>query len=168
MRELTREIQQELYRVGCYSATVSGKWDHRTVKASAEFVANRNAMLPAERPDVVLLSLLRSYQGSSCGLTCSNAAGADPQCGKPEVAATKTPVLAALPLEADAAPLPSNYSTSLETAELTESARPPATPRLVTRPPARSVTRQPRRRRTAPRRKKRVSWRQKVYGYGSD
>ena len=168
IRELTRDIQRELYRVGCYSAIVSGRWDHRTVKASAQFVANRNALLPAERPDVVLLSLLRSYRGSACGLTCSNAAGADPQCGTPEVAASKTPAIAALPVEPTAALLPSNYSAGLETSEQTESASPLAAPRPVIRPPARSVTRQPRRRRAAPRRKKRVSWRHKVYGYDAD
>ncbi len=174
MRELTRDIQQELYRVGCRSVFVSGKWDHRTVKASAQFVANRNAMLPADRPDVVLLSLLRSYRGGSCGLTCSNAVGADPRCATPEVAASKTPALAALPQEPLAAVVPSNYSAGaeIETREQIKnagSASPPTVPRAVTSRPARSAINRPARQRAAPRRKKRLTWRQKIhYGYGSD
>ena len=172
MRELSRDIQQELYRVGCHSVSISGKWDHRTVKASARFVANRNATLPADRPDVVLLSLLRSYRGGSCGLTCSNAVGADLRCATPDVAASKTPALAALPQEPSAVAVPSTYSAGFETGEQinnTGNVSPPTLPRAAASRPTRSVTKRPARRRAAPRRKERLTWRQKIhYGYGSD
>lgn len=99
VRELTRDIQKELYRVGCYSVIVSGKWDERTIKASAQFVANRNSVLPAGRPDVVLLSLLRSYQGGDCGGKCQSDEAGEGGCAPRQVVANTAPppVPAAVP-----------------------------------------------------------------------
>lgn len=68
MRALARSIQRELVRAGCRSVSISGRWDSRSVSASAKFLSNRNALLPSDHPDVILLSMLRGYQGGECGL----------------------------------------------------------------------------------------------------
>lgn len=68
---LTRRIQREINRVGCANLTVTGAWNRRTRSAMAAFAANRNATLPTNKPDVILLSLLRTYQGTDCGRTVS-------------------------------------------------------------------------------------------------
>ena len=66
-RSLTRSIQSEINRVGCGNVSVNGTWDRRTRSAMARFAANRNAALPTDKPDVILLSLLQTYSGTSCG-----------------------------------------------------------------------------------------------------
>ncbi|MFY0615018.1 MAG: hypothetical protein JXQ99_26040 [Hyphomicrobiaceae bacterium] len=149
-RELTRDIQNELYRVGCYSVIATGRWDARTVKASAQFVANRNAVLPADRPDVILLSLLRSYQGGKCGQS-------------QQVART------APTLVAPSSPAP----TMRRSAAVTPRAVGPIAVPVVRRPTRATEKRTAPRRNTASTarasRKKSRSWRSKVhYGTGSD
>lgn len=149
-RELTRDIQNELYRVGCYSVVATGRWDARTVKASAQFVANRNAVLPADRPDVILLSLLRSYQGGKCGQA-------------QQVART------APSLVAPSSPAP----TMRRSAAVTPRAVGPIAVPVVRRPTRATEKRAASRRNTASAarasRKKNRSWRSKVhYGTGSD
>ena len=66
---VARSIQREINRVGCANLTITGAWDRRTRAAMASFAANRNATLPTNKPDVILLSLLRTYQGKDCGRT---------------------------------------------------------------------------------------------------
>ena len=68
---LTRRIQNEIRRVGCGAVRVTGYWNKRTKAAVSRFVANRNAALPTDKPDVVLLSLLRTYKGNACGRSCN-------------------------------------------------------------------------------------------------
>lgn len=149
-RELTREIQQELYRSGCQSVAITGKWDRLTVKAAAQFVANRNAVLPADRPDVILLSLLRSYHSGKCG--------------KSQEVASTAPTLVA-------PTAPSSVGGSFaRRAQQSVGAVAGPVARQFARVPAKRITR----RRKTPvvartSRKKPRSWRHKVhYGNGSD
>ena len=145
-RELTRDIQQELYRVGCHSVVVSGRWDARTVKASTKFVANRNAVLPADRPDVILLSLLRSYRGGDCG--------------KSQQVASTGPNLIAPAVNSAAVGSP---------AAVAQPGTGPVIAPVVKQPSRATTGRATRRRKRTADRKKRRSWRNQVhYGTGSD
>ena len=67
---LVRELQSELHRVGCYSAQVSGLWTPSTRRAMQEFMSRANASLPIDKPDEVLLALVRSFPGKACGTPC--------------------------------------------------------------------------------------------------
>lgn len=172
MRELTREIQRELYRVGCYSVIVSGKWDERTVKASAQFVANRNSVLPAGRPDVVLLSLLRNYQGGDCGGKCQADDAGDAACAPRQIVARSAPSPAP-------AVLPATRSEPLSYAAT------PARQEAIVRPVPTQPTPARKTKRRAPAKvqaakpqaeapqlaeapKKPMRWRQQVFGYTHD
>ncbi|MBI1651353.1 hypothetical protein [Hyphomicrobium sulfonivorans] len=61
------DIQQNLKRVGCYSGRVNGSWTDNTREAMQEFTSRANATLPVEEPDYLLLTLLKSYNGRTCG-----------------------------------------------------------------------------------------------------
>ena len=67
---LAREIQRELKRVGCYRGEVNGLWSAQTRTAMKAFVDDANAVLPVDRPDQVLLSLLQGRQWPACGPSC--------------------------------------------------------------------------------------------------
>lgn len=62
-----RNLQRELRRVGCYSGRIDGDWGPASRFAMAAFTKVVNAALPTERPDVILLSLVRRHAGSACG-----------------------------------------------------------------------------------------------------
>ena len=85
---LARRIQNEIRRVGCGAVKVTGYWNKRTKAAMARFVANRNAALPTDKPDVVLLSLLRTYKGNACGRSCNGVWTSDGMCRQLEASAT--------------------------------------------------------------------------------
>lgn len=167
LRELTREIQKELYRVGCYSVIVSGKWDERTVKASTQFVANRNSVLPAARPDVVLLSLLRSYQGGDCGGKCQADETGDGTCAPRQIVASTEPSpVPALRSATRSRPL--SYAATPVRQEAVVSPRP------AKRAPARKAPRrapvksQAEAAQVAEAPKKPMRWRQQVFGQALD
>jgi hypothetical protein len=63
---LVRDLQRELRRVGCYTGAVDGIWNTSTLAAMKAFTGRVNAVLPLERPDAILLSLVRSHQGQGC------------------------------------------------------------------------------------------------------
>lgn len=63
---LAREIQRELRRVGCYGGEVNGRWTPSTRDAMKAFVDDANAVLPVDKPDPVLLSLLHGEHGTAC------------------------------------------------------------------------------------------------------
>ena len=69
---LTREIQQELKRLGCYDGEIDGKWHPRAREAMKSFADKVNAQLSVDRPDYVLLRLAQAHQGNACGPTESN------------------------------------------------------------------------------------------------
>jgi hypothetical protein len=67
---LTRELQQELRRAGCYHGELNGVWTPASRKAMKAFTDRVNATLPVENPDYILLSLIQAHEGESCGKPC--------------------------------------------------------------------------------------------------
>jgi len=67
---LTREIQLQLKRVGCYHGTIDGVWSATVRRSMKAFTDRVNATLSAEQPDIVLLAMLQSHCGSGCGVPC--------------------------------------------------------------------------------------------------
>ena len=60
-RTLIRDLQRELKRVGCYEGEIDGVWTRSTRDAMERFTELANAKLPTHEPDIILLSLVRSY-----------------------------------------------------------------------------------------------------------
>jgi hypothetical protein len=81
--KLVADIQQNLKRVGCYWGRINGSWNGSTREAMREFTTRTNAALPVEKPDYLLLSLLKSHNGRSCGGAGSTVAASAP--ATPEV-----------------------------------------------------------------------------------
>jgi hypothetical protein len=76
---LTRALQRELKRVGCYGGEITGVWTTSSRMAMKAFVERVNAALPIDTPDAVLLSLVQGRQERACGVACpegQTAAGA--------------------------------------------------------------------------------------------
>lgn len=71
-RQLARQIQAELKRVGCYGGRLDGSWGERSRRAMETFVSRVNASLPTREPDVFLLSLVQGQSGNVCGQTCDS------------------------------------------------------------------------------------------------
>lgn len=69
-RALTRNIQAELKRVGCFDGDADGAWSSATQRAMRTFTERVNATLPVEEPDYILLTLLQGQTGLACGKTC--------------------------------------------------------------------------------------------------
>jgi hypothetical protein len=67
---LTRQLQGELKRVGCYGGEISGVWTTATRMAMKAFTDRVNASLPVDKPDHILLALVQSHQGTACGTSC--------------------------------------------------------------------------------------------------
>ena len=68
---VTRAVQAELKRAGCYSGPVNGVWNASTQAGMGEFATRVNARLPVDRPDPVLLALLETHNKISCTGGCS-------------------------------------------------------------------------------------------------
>lgn len=69
---LTRELQKELRRVGCYEGDISGAWSQSTRRAMKTFIERMNARLPIEEPNVVLYALVKGQLELVCGKPCSH------------------------------------------------------------------------------------------------
>jgi hypothetical protein len=69
-RELVRDIQRELKRVGCYDGDTDGQWGGASKRAMTQFTARVNATLPSEEPDFILLTLVQGHKGGACGADC--------------------------------------------------------------------------------------------------
>lgn len=67
---LTRAIQAELRRVGCYTGDVDGDWGPATRRAMQAFNDRVNASLPIAQPDYILLTLLQGHAARACGAAC--------------------------------------------------------------------------------------------------
>ena len=67
---LTKELQRQLRRVGCYSGEIDGLWTQSTRRAMQTFTNRVNATLPVERPDHVLLAILQSQPDRICNKPC--------------------------------------------------------------------------------------------------
>jgi hypothetical protein len=69
---LTREIQRQLKRIGCYQGEESGVWSP-AVRQAVKAVTDRvNASLPIDQPDPVLLAMVQSQEPGTCGTSCPN------------------------------------------------------------------------------------------------
>src|SRR6478752_5375827 len=64
------QLQEELRRVGCYRGELNGVWTTSTRRAMQEFLERVNAVLPIDRPDGVLLALVKGHPGKVCGAPC--------------------------------------------------------------------------------------------------
>lgn len=72
---MTRDLQRELKRVGCYEGEIHGVWTRSTRDAMVRFAELVNAKLPTNEADIVLLSLVRGYAGTTgCGQSVITAA----------------------------------------------------------------------------------------------
>ena len=67
---LTRELQKELRRVGCYDGEIHGAWTQSTRRAMKAFTDRVNASLPIDEPDAVLFTLVKAQRDSVCGQPC--------------------------------------------------------------------------------------------------
>ena len=67
---LTRELQKELRRVGCYEGELNGAWTPATRRAMKAYTDRLNASLPVEEPDAVLFSMVQGEQDRVCGKPC--------------------------------------------------------------------------------------------------
>lgn len=81
-RELVRDLQKELKRVGCYEGEVSGTWTPSSRKAMSAFTDRVNATLPVDDPDYILLTLVQGHSAQACGKGCpaGQTAGSDGRC----------------------------------------------------------------------------------------
>lgn len=76
--QLTRDLQAELKRVGCYGGTINGAWTPSTRRAMSAFMERVNATLPIGEPDYILLSLVHGHAGQACGIACPSGQTASP------------------------------------------------------------------------------------------
>ena len=67
---LTREIQRELKRVGCFEGAADGSWTADTRQAMKTFIDRVNATLPIDEPDHILKTLVQGHPGNACGKSC--------------------------------------------------------------------------------------------------
>lgn len=65
--ELTRALQKELQRVGCYHGEIDGDWGPGSKRAMSGFTDRVNASLPIDTPDHILLRMVQGYVGEACG-----------------------------------------------------------------------------------------------------
>jgi hypothetical protein len=65
-----RELQKELKRVGCYAGGLNGVWTTSTRQAMNAFTDRVNAKLPTNKPDSILLALVRGYSAKVCRIPC--------------------------------------------------------------------------------------------------
>jgi hypothetical protein len=98
---LSRELQRELKRVGCYGGEINGVWTTSSRMAMKNFTDAVNAALPIDNPDYVLLSLVQGRQGTVCSTTDAKAAPPGDKAAPPGEKSTTT-VGAAVPAAAAA------------------------------------------------------------------
>lgn len=74
-RELVKDLQRELKRVGCYDGEINGAWTLGSRKAMTAFTERVNATLPLDEPDYILLTLVQGHTAQACGLGCPGGQG---------------------------------------------------------------------------------------------
>jgi hypothetical protein len=67
---LTKELQRQLRRVGCYGGDINGVWTQSTRRAMQTFTNRVNATLPLDRPDHVFLAMLQGNPDKLCNKPC--------------------------------------------------------------------------------------------------
>lgn len=65
-RVLTRNIQRELKRVGCYAGDIDGEWSPATRTAMKSFNDTVRVPFPVAAPDYILLTLLQGQTSLAC------------------------------------------------------------------------------------------------------
>ncbi len=70
LAQLTRDLQRELQRVGCYEGEITGSWTPSTKRAMSTFMDRVNATLPMDEPDYILLTLVQGHAAAACGTEC--------------------------------------------------------------------------------------------------
>ncbi|MCH9806367.1 MAG: hypothetical protein K0U74_01420 [Alphaproteobacteria bacterium] len=78
---LVRDVQSELRRVGCYFGKIDGSWGAGSKRSLGEFLRAVNSSLPVDRPDQILLTLLRSHGSTVCGQPRTTIAKQTPESG---------------------------------------------------------------------------------------
>jgi hypothetical protein len=63
---LTRDLQRELRRVGCYDGEIDGHWGTGSRAAMKTFTERVNATLPLDEPDDILLALVQGQKDKVC------------------------------------------------------------------------------------------------------
>lgn len=63
---LTRKVQLQLKRVGCYWGDINGIWSASTSRSMKAFTDHVNAVLPIGHPDIALLALLENHRDGAC------------------------------------------------------------------------------------------------------
>jgi hypothetical protein len=103
---VTRQLQTELKRVGCYDGEVNGVWTTSSRLAMRNFTDLVNAKLPIDKPDHILLALVQGRQDRVCGVaqTAQRKALDKPEAGEPIPARAPSPPVAASPVVAVPAP----------------------------------------------------------------
>jgi hypothetical protein len=74
-RELVRDLQRELKRVGCYDGEINGVWAPSSKRAMGAFTDRVNATLPLDEPDYILLTLVQGHTAQACGKGCPTGQG---------------------------------------------------------------------------------------------
>ena len=72
-RELIRDIQTELARVGCSAGSADGAWGKKGRNAVQSFARYAKVTVASLDPSEDLLSTLKSYGGRACPLVCTRA-----------------------------------------------------------------------------------------------
>jgi hypothetical protein len=88
---LTRALQRELKRVGCYYGEINGVWTPPTRHASEAFLALANARLPVTGPDPALLALVKASTSTSCAAGCQQGRMINGVCRDETVASASPP-----------------------------------------------------------------------------
>ena len=69
-RKLTQALQLELKRVHCYDGPIDGEWLLQSKRAMRAFLDRVNASLPIDKPDRILLTLIKGHVAAACGQVC--------------------------------------------------------------------------------------------------
>ncbi len=156
---LTRDIQRELKRVGCYAGDTDGTWNTATRQAMKAFNERVNATLPVEDPDHILKTLVQGHPGNACGKSCpaGQSAVSDGRCmptaimaqrpavnpavnpaanrvNKAEPVPMPAQIVTAAPVATPPAPSVSSWETKVTAAPILPPARAPAI--AAVQPPA--------------------------------
>lgn len=68
--DVTRSLQSELKRVGCFGGTVDGVWDVRTKTALAEFARRAKVDVDTDAATPVAVGILQARRDRVCPLEC--------------------------------------------------------------------------------------------------
>ena len=77
--KLVVDIQQQLKRVGCYWGRVNGSWNNNTREAMRSFTTHDQRRAARRETRLLLLSLLKSHNGRSCGAPETTTVAAPPR-----------------------------------------------------------------------------------------